>query len=87
MPMCQSPKIADVLLRASILPANDNYLPEVTGRDSSKSKALAWPFGQRLLFCSVSACCYSFEIYRRWSRIKSYFAIEPEYAAVDREHL
>ncbi len=25
MPMCQSPAIADILLRASNLPANDNY--------------------------------------------------------------
>jgi hypothetical protein len=46
VPMCQSPKIADVLLRARSLPANDNYLLAETGINSHKSKSIckaAWP--------------------------------------------
>jgi hypothetical protein len=31
MPMCQSPKIADALLRARKFPANDNSAPAATG--------------------------------------------------------
>jgi len=34
VPMCQSPKIADVLLRARQVPANDNYTP---AQESMKS--------------------------------------------------
>jgi hypothetical protein len=46
VPMCQSPKIADVLLRARSLPANDNYLLVETGMNSHKSKSTCkatWP--------------------------------------------
>ena len=46
VPMCQSPKIADVLLRGTSLPANDNYLLVETGINSQKSKSTckaAWP--------------------------------------------
>jgi hypothetical protein len=46
MPMCQSPKIADVLLWARSLPANDNYLLVEAGRNSHNSKSTckaAWP--------------------------------------------
>jgi hypothetical protein len=56
MPMCQSPKIADVLLRASRLPANDNYLLVEAGRNSHKSKSTckaAWPTLVVLLCASV----------------------------------
>jgi hypothetical protein len=34
MPMCQSPKIADVFLRAGKVPANDNCAPAQEGIES-----------------------------------------------------
>jgi hypothetical protein len=36
VPMCQSPKIDDVLLRARKIPANDDYAPVETSMKSSK---------------------------------------------------
>ena len=39
VPMCQSPKIAEGLLRAKGLPANDNYLLVERGIKSRKSKS------------------------------------------------
>ena len=39
VPMCQSPKIADGLLRARSLPANDNYLPVERDIKSRKLKS------------------------------------------------
>jgi hypothetical protein len=56
MPMCQSPRIDDVLLRARSLSANDNYLLVETGRNSHKSKSTckaAWPRLVVLLCISV----------------------------------
>lgn len=38
MPMCQSPKIADVLLRAGGLPANDNYVALIRPTNSGRAK-------------------------------------------------
>jgi hypothetical protein len=38
VPMCQSPKIADVLLLARNAPANDNHLLVKTDANSRKSK-------------------------------------------------
>jgi hypothetical protein len=46
MPMCQSPRIADVQLRAKSLPANDNDRFLETGRTSEQPKSTfktAWP--------------------------------------------
>jgi len=46
MPMCQSPRISDVLRRARSLAANDNYLLVETGRNFHKPKSsykTVWP--------------------------------------------
>jgi hypothetical protein len=56
MPMCQSPKIDDVLFRARSLPANDNYFLVVTGRNTNGSKSTCralWPTLVILLGVSV----------------------------------
>lgn len=40
MPMCQSPKIADVLLRTRRFPANDNCAPAQTGLKSLEAEGM-----------------------------------------------
>ena len=56
MPMCQSPKVADILLRARSLPANDNRVRAETGKKARSSKSAskaAWPTAIVLLCVSV----------------------------------
>ena len=54
--MCQSPKIADVLLRPERLPANDNHVPAETGeatRSAKSARKAAWPAAIVLICISV----------------------------------
>lgn len=56
MPMCQSPKIAEVLLRAKTAPANDNYAPVDKAMTSAKPERVfeaAWPT-LIILFCIIA---------------------------------
>jgi hypothetical protein len=55
VPMCQSPKIADVLLRTHNVPANDNRVPV----EKSIKAGPPSPFGATcqtlLIFCCAAA--------------------------------
>lgn len=48
MPMCQSPQIADALLRARRFPANDNYAPVRTGMKEGILRAACRTFRHRV---------------------------------------
>jgi hypothetical protein len=48
MPMCQSPRIADVLLRARATPANDNRLPADKSAKLPEAEGVSGP-GRRML--------------------------------------
>ena len=63
MPMCQSPKIVNVLVQARTLPANDNNLLIEARTRSFQAKAPSRRLGSHFLASSVSA---RYTTFKRW---------------------
>jgi len=55
VPMCQSPKIADVLLRTQKIPANDNHSPVETSVKAELTSLFRATCQTPLIFCCAAA--------------------------------
>ena len=55
MPMCQSPKIADALLRTQKIPANDNRAPAETSIKAGPASLFRATCQMLLIFCCAVA--------------------------------
>ena len=55
VPMCQSPKIADVLLRMQKIPANDNHSPVETSVKAGLTSLFRATCQTLLIFCCAAA--------------------------------
>jgi hypothetical protein len=56
--MCQSPKIADILLRTRIIPANDNRAPVEKNTRARKARPFRAACQTLLIFCCAVALLF-----------------------------